>query len=1036
MENKLMLARLGALLLLAFLLLSETGAALASREEQSVEEELAKSFRSLLAEFALGSTSYDEAASILRALASCSKEPVAQAALGAAEALQSNTSLAEKRTALDHLLESMIENGVPYTCPSSLLYRAYLVVAMDPTPLGMGVVDPAKSIQRLSAILGTVLRMTGAAGTRVEEIVFTYYPSSLAKGMNPYAAIHGMAMTAALAGRVDDAYWRRTLLLDRAALRLLAALTNPVVLQSNVAKRMLIIVFPEYSPSEPERLLMLSQRAYNESDTVSLAALAGLSVAAYPVRAKLLARIVLPPHENYVVVYSVGGFTPSLLGSRAVPAFLRTDSGDYVVPAAYPLAIGARAPAKGLANRYKGGLIEILMNDILEAGYDPVNWTIVGGEASIIVRSEPSDISLATITTLIADPFAPLDPWLLSKDVYVPGAQEALKRLEEGGVDALVEYALTTAHPWPAVLAIAALNTYERGLLQPVSLEDIKVFMSWARIPKGTNPFKYCSISIASKKAAEIIASAKSPEEIVKRIGYLARYASLRYLEGKLVVNYGAVRGLVALLEKTVPGLNEAFNRVAEENPVLVYWARGLIETPSPTNTVILVKEDVGDLAKAAARLREAAASPSNINASSVLGKAAKQVEQVAASIESGNIPEAVLLAKRIRQSLEAGGKEAEVIKKALGEEGVADLVKALERVETLGGTDAAKIAGAKRVLEELAKEAEKQGKKGLAEKLRKLAEALGEGRTEEARSLAKEVAKEASSAGGELSALSERLGRLFQEKPQPTLREIAEAITGSQPGGQGVVDESIREIIELIRKGRFEEAAKSLEEVAKENPEQAARAIEELQQAGLNVSEILSHMNPEAVNKLVKGVLKTRASRAITINTSGEILVAENNASNTSLKLPGAPQIPRPRISSNMSTALLLATVTLAAAALLLWLSSPARIEALRSLAEPVAARMPWRRQGAQGGLGDAKSRVVAEFSKLLSILSKTYAPREPSETHREYARKLPEEPRRLYEEAALAYEEAKFSNHPVSEHHLEVVRRALRGLLRRRGT
>jgi hypothetical protein len=194
--------------------------------------------------------------------------------------------------------------------------------------------------------------------------------------------------------------------------------------------------------------------------------------------------------------------------------------------------------------------------------------------------------------------------------------------------------------------------------------------------------------------------------------------------------------------------------------------------------------------------------------------------------------------------------------------------------------------------------------------------------------------------------------------------------------------------------------------------------------------------MNPETINKLVRGVLVNQASkaRAITINTSGEVLVAENHASNNSLGLPGAPRIPRPRISSSMSTALLLATAVLAAAALLLWLSSPARIKALRSLAEPVATRMPWRRQEAQGRLSNAKAMIIAEFSKLLSILSKTYAPREPSETHREYARKLPEEPRQLYEEAALAYEEAKFSNHPVSERHLEAVRRALQGLLRRR--
>ena len=89
------------------------------------------------------------------------------------------------------------------------------------------------------------------------------------------------------------------------------------------------------------------------------------------------------------------------------------------------------------------------------------------------------------------------------------------------------------------------------------------------------------------------------------------------------------------------------------------------------------------------------------------------------------------------------------------------------------------------------------------------------------------------------------------------------------------------------------------------------------------------------------------------------------------------------------------------------------------RLLAAPIATR-------------ESRMEVVRAFAGLLELYSRIFASREKSETHREYASKLPNQVREVYTEAAKAYEEAKFSSHPVGENHLEKVKRAIREALR----
>ncbi|HID41089.1 MAG TPA: DUF4129 domain-containing protein, partial [Pyrodictium sp.] len=88
----------------------------------------------------------------------------------------------------------------------------------------------------------------------------------------------------------------------------------------------------------------------------------------------------------------------------------------------------------------------------------------------------------------------------------------------------------------------------------------------------------------------------------------------------------------------------------------------------------------------------------------------------------------------------------------------------------------------------------------------------------------------------------------------------------------------------------------------------------------------------------------------------------------------------------------------------------------------------------------GDARPRearrvIVEVFGQILRLYEAVYAPRAVSETHREYAGKLPVEEKTRYIPAAMVYEKAKFSNEPVSGRDVETLQRILSEIRRVRG-
>ena len=1032
-----------ALVLLAALLGSELGAVAVGENEQGVVEQLAKRFRALLAQYTLGVIGYQEAANYLEALANCTTNwpnNATQRALWVASVLASNTSLDVKRFALESLVSLLAKSPPPYSCPSSLLYRVYLVASMTPTPLGLGVVDPAKSIQRLAAILLNNLRYTGAS-TDVRSIVFTYYPREIVKGVNVYSAIHGMALTAALSGAPDRDYWRRVLLLNEPGLELVAALTNPASLDPVTARRMLAIIAPSYSVSEPEQLMRLANESLARGDYVRAAALAVLSTAAYPLHARLLSRVV-QLGAGGVTVNGVGALAPSVLGYVArhhvLPVRLLVGEKSYTVPLSLALAIPRNRLLRGPSSPLPSAEpFDELREAILGAGSNPLNWSIVGGEASALIALAPSYVTGVALTVLVLDPFTPLDPWILgSSGIAMPGAEEAVSLLSEKGVEALVNYASSVAHPWPAVIALATINAYERGLLGYIDQSDAAVIARRAGIRLGSDPLRYAILSVALSQAIDAAKEAKSPEDLVTWLGYYTRYASIRVMGGRLAINYAYVMGLARLLVDNVAELRNAVKEVSEKNPVLAYWALGLVQTPYPVNTRVLVRESLGGLEEAAARLREAAGTPAYANASVQLTRAAETLEKIATGVETGNLPQSVLLAKRVREAIESGGEEAELIKKALGERGVADLLRTLEQVETLGGQEASKVATAKQLLDELAEELRKQGKNRLAEELEKLAKSLVEGNETAARTLAKKIASTRNPPRA-IKPLVKGLKRLIEENPEPDIVSIANVVLGEQRGGQEAAGKGIdvTELIKLIREGRLGEAAKQLENVTRSNPEEAAKALQELSRSGVNVTTLLSYLNPSTVNKLIHSMLRSQEPReeVLVVPREGRIETSRGNTS--ALVKLHTPRLNAPRLSqggvAGIAAALLGSVLVIAA--LLLWLSSrPERVIMLRRVLEPVASRLGVSGEKQARGL---RERIVEEFDKLLRVTAQLYGPRKPSETHREYVARVPEPDKSAVADAALAYEEARFSSHPVTERHLERIRNAIKRLTGRRG-
>ena len=1027
-----------ALVLLVALLVSELGAVAASEKEQSVVEQLAKRFRALLAQYTLGVIGYGEAASYIEALVNCTTNwpgNATQRALWVASVLASNTSLDEKRLALESLVSLLATSPPPHSCPSSLLYRVYLVASMSPTPLGLGVVDPAKSIQRLAAILLNNLRYAGA-GNDVRSIVFTYYPREIARGVDVYSAIHGMALTAALSGVPDKDYWRRVLLLDEPGLELVAALTSPASLNPVTARRMLAIIAPSYSASEPEQLVRLANESLARGDYVRAAALAVLGTAAYPLHSRLLSRVV-QLGAGSVTVSGVGALAPSVLGyvarHHALPVRLLVGNKGYTVAPGLALAVPRDRLLRGPSSPLPGAEpFDKLREDILRAGFNPLNWSIVGGEASALIALAPSYVTSVALTVLVLDPFAPLDPWILgSSGIAMPGAEEAVSLLSEKGVEALVSYATSVAHPWPAVVALAAINTYERGLLGYIEQSDAATIARRAGIRPGSDPLRYAILSVALSQAIDAAKEAESPEDLVKWLGYYTRYASIRVMGGRLVINYAYAMGLARLLVDNVAALRSAVKQVSEKNPVLAYWALGLVQTPYPVNTRMLVKKSLGGLEEAAARLREAAGTPAYANASVQLTRVAETLEKIATGVETGNLPQSVLLAKRVREAIESGGEEAELIKKALGEKGVAELLKTLEQVETLGGQEASKVAAAKQLLDELAKELRRQGENQLAEELEELAKSLVEGNETAARTLAKRIASTRNPPGA-VKPLVERLKRLLEESPEPGILGIANAVLGQGKSGRGTAGQGIdvSELIRLIREGRLGEAARQLENMTRSNPEEAAKALQELSQSGVNVSTLLNYLNPGTVNKLIRSMLRSQEPReeVLVVPREGRIETTSGNAS-APMTLR-TPRLSVPRLSQGAVTSIVavLLGFALVIAMLLLWLSSrPERIVMLRRALEPVASRLGISGEKRARGL---RERVVEEFDKLLRVAAQLYGPRRPSETHREYVARFPEPDRSTVADAALAYEEARFSSHPVTEKHLERIRNAIKRL------
>ncbi len=277
-------------------------------------------------------------------------------------------------------------------------------------------------------------------------------------------------------------------------------------------------------------------------------------------------------------------------------------------------------------------------------------------------------------------------------------------------------------------------------------------------------------------------------------------------------------------------------------------------------------------------------------------------------------------------------------------------------------------------------------------------------------------------------------------EKLGPETVEALARITSINVTDKGLVIDLNRysETISWIT-GQLERAASSGSGAGNESArgflEKLAQAIQEraVKELGERVVEIIKLRGGEELVKALTRIASAGNESRIgeEVKTLGGLLLGSPG--------PLAPLIPLQAPLGVRASPPLLEPTTLAAAllaSLLLSITVAGVVMATRKgLLQQLLLSLEARRLAKTVPSTGRPSRaaVVTVFSHLLNLYSRLFAKRERSETHREYAEKLPETIREAYREAALAYEEAKFSSHVVGETHLEKIRRAFEEALKR---
>ena len=1016
------------LLALAPLLLAPIHVVHAHAEQADLAEQL----RRILDQLYNNSIGYEEAAGLYNGVALCSRPPVSEAALQAAKALE---SAEEGKATVQQVEEALLGYTVAVgrhldalaSCNSVMVYQSLLLAFAVPTPAGLLPVTVPTDIMRQAAAEIAYSIVHQLAGS--EELASQ---ASLIARVDPYAAL----LLAGLAGRVDQGYWasvNNNTTSTRGLCLVYSLAATDTVPREAAAAALAAIAGASYAYG-PGAVLAEAASALKSRDVFCYAAIVNLLDAMYRGYVeRLLPLYGLPgnytPPPELLQAPRIGGVDALRLvaatasGEGLAPALARMGEEVVASPsgvAAVLRASGAPVPELPGENGYCL-VFKTVLKSLLEGSVAETQqaWSLAAAAASLCYAQTGSPQPL--IALLLLQPFVEMDPWLVAegaaKQARVAGdpelkayASKASSLLWSGRLD---EAASLQPPPSPSSalvhsLLVAAVEGVKKGfnpLLVKVDNATAQQLLEAAGLPSLRETVL---AALDPARVMDDIARDNATQPL-ERVGLFARAASLRPTSSGYLLDYAAVRAVSWLVVHMYPWL-----RGGEQLPppgqqpeqgTLLSWALGYVTTATPPQPGAPV---AGQEPSAEGRTGGQPAAKPESPASNVpsetstagldneaeAAKAAQEAERLADQLEA--------LAREIESSLDGQGQAGaiagllEQIAQSLRERDYASAVAASQQLlQMLNSGDAFPASLLAMLAQSGVDPREAAQLLAMAANIR-FSNTTVTVDLEEASQLVETLSGIDLAQKGQTGL--EKIAEIAADIGEATLRAAGQATAGPLAGG-GAGPERVAELLEI--KGLGDLAAKLYSALGGQELVGPAGALNAVEPTGL-----------------------------------GGVGGGSNAAASQEPPIPEPPRLPSlPGLPGLNDLAVAAAPLALAGAAMI----AATRYRELAAVAARVRlARLEHR---LSRGLGTAqrpeetRRLVVEAFSQILRVYETVYAPRAASETHREYAAKLPGGERSRYTPAASVYERARFSSEPIGEDDVEKIQKMLSEIRRALG-
>ena len=1035
--------------LLVLVLVSVLIPALPAHAQSSAD--LADQLRRLLEQLYNNTINYSEAVQLYQGIASCSQPPLSDKAARTAKVLEAAaqgrvTSQLVEETLLDYVYSAGENIDAFAGCSSSLVYRSILLAFSVPTPTGLlptPLSTDTMSQTAMQLAYEIVYKLTGNSELAARA-------ASIAR-VDPYAGL----LLVGLAGRPDKDFWTTiaTNTTSRSGLCLVYSLASTDFIPSDTAVAALAAVAGAAYAYGPGEVLSKAAHMLEMSDFICYAATVNLLDAAYRgYVGSLLSLYTLPeglePPEAPVVggldaarlagaLAARRGHEPNILLAalaRIQGRLVASPSGLAAVMRAHNASLPSLPNGSSYCTVFEATVRSILDSDLAET---QAAWSVAAAAASLCYADTGSPEPLLAL--LLFQPFTAPDPWLLAEGIK--------RQASQNGDRAFAGYALKVSQlVWEGRLEEAA--SVEPEGPPEARLAYILFSAAVAGLREGFNPLVVDvdnSTALALLEAAGfesprdaalvVLDPARVVEEIAKsnttpsleQLGVLARAASIRPLQGGYVLDYADVRVVSWTIVHTYSWLRDGYELPPPGQPpggnTLLSWALGYLTTMQPPaklaggvgegqDVVIANTTSVkGEPSTTSNTTNTTAGSEANapVNATD-MGTASPEIEQLARQLES--------LADMLRM---APGNDTARQAQAEAIAGLLDQIAQSIRE----GDYASAVAASQQLQQMLLEETTGSGVLQLLQLAQLLRNDTSSWDVAQVLAKAASLRLENSTVSIDLGEMSQLADLLVASGQQSLLNELERAVTSGEA-------EKVADIIETIAsRGGEEQLREALKILAEKSGagEEVARILEirGLGDLAAQLYQVLGGQTPQAV----AGIAGT-AQEAVELPVSGSYTAGSQALNATVHQSPSLPQLPpAPSLLGNLpglaGLSFLAASLLLAGLALL----AATRYREITALVARVRlARL--ERRLASSVAGDARPRearrvIVEVFGQILRLYEAVYAPRAVSETHREYAGKLPVEEKTRYIPAAMVYEKAKFSNEPVSGRDVETLQRIL---------